>query len=213
MNKEIETAIQQLWTMRSIIKPTIDMLQASEDIETIQTNLNMLEEGINSLRVAPTPEEPPVEPIPVTFELESQDDIKITIADELDESGFVNIDVYGMDIKPTIMHPELFGNIKNASEIVLEFPVICGKTYTITQYNDEILSQYPDDPNISYVDGHWQKIKDYEMKRDTFEYSFLVTEGRNNILIGIDNPDNEEETYLDLYFNTHIHFVEEEENE
>lgn len=195
----------QLATIRAVAQMAINMFEETEDPETIQTNLDMIQTAIDYLRGAELSPQEPEKP-KVSFELIHPKDIDCSI--DTDDNHIFEVSIIGLDATPEIRNPELFGDIQNVSEITLNLPVICGKSYTVTQEN-KLLEYYKDDPSISQdSEGIWIKNNTYYTKRDMLEYSFLVGEGRNIIHINIFD-EGEEEVLCYLNIVTHIHFKEE----
>lgn len=130
---------------------------------------------------------------------------------DFNKNGEYEVEVYGVDIEPSLKNEDLFGRLEDleqpALEITLKIPVICNTNYEVTQVNPA-LEMYKDDLNIFY-DEEWTKSKVYNMTKDYFEYSFLITEGRNKIKIFINHEENENFVPLTIFnINSHIHFKE-----
>lgn len=210
-----EAVVNQLTTIRAIIAPTIKMYESTEDIHTIQPNLDMIQRAVDYLRGAPMRDD--LKPIP-------EDKLKpiyipsstgFNITSTVNKDGEYDVSIVGIDVEKKISHPELFGEVDfPATEIGIEIPVTCGKTYLVAQENP-VLEYYENDPSIKYYEdtNAWIKEKTYLMDEDNFLYFFLLKEGRSQIRIAIyadyENP---------IIFNitSHIHFktqeVEDNEN-
>ena len=206
-----EAVVNQLTTIRAIIPSTIKMYQSTEDIHTIQPNLDMIQRAIDYLRGAPMRDE--LKPAP-------EDTLKptyipasagFTITSTLNKNGEYDVSVLGIDVEPKLNHPELFGDIGiNVVELGIEIPVICGESYMVTQSNPVLSYYYPNDSYIVEVDNEgskeYIKQKDYLMNEDFFQYVFLLKEGRTKVRIEIDSKDEP------IVFNitSHIHFKKQE---
>lgn len=210
-----EAVVNQLATIRAIIPSTIKMYESTEDIHTIQPNLDMIQRAIDYLRGAPMRDE--LKPLP-------EDTLKPTyipsstgfnITSILNRDGEYDVTIVGIEVEKKISHPELFGEVDfPATEMRIEIPVTCGKTYLIAQENP-VLEYYEDDPYVKlYLDNGkntWVKEKEYPMDEDFFEYAFLLQEGRSKIRIAI-YADYEEPIIFNI--TSHIHFKKSEvENE
>lgn len=207
-----EAVVNQLSTIKAIIPSTIRMYEDTEDIHTIQPNLDMIERALKYLRGAPMRDE--LKPLP-------EDTLKptyipsatgFTITSILNRNGEYDISIVGIDVEKKIMHPELFGEVNEPmTEFNIEFPVTCGKNYLVSQANPA-LEYYKDDPSIMFysADGTWVKEKEYLMDEDFFTYAFLFMEGRSKVKISV-FADYEEPIIFNI--TSHIHFKEEPSQE
>lgn len=199
----------QLMTLRNLATSTLKTYQSTEDIHSILVNLDMMQKGIEYLRGAPIQEElmPKPEPedtIKPTFVSYSEN---LSIISTMPKDREYVVYIEGVDIDPKINNEDLFGKVDfKALEIGIEMPVICGKTYLISQENPA-LSHYQDDEYVMAIDNSYIKEKQYNMTEDTFEYAFLLIEGRTRINISI-YADYEEPITFCIY--SHIHFKKEE---
>lgn len=204
--------VNQLGTIRSIIPSTIKMYEATEDIRSIQTNLDMIQSAVEFLRGKPMPDDmrPPYPPIKIDYVVASPVAVVTKFDDKHRE---YKIAVTGTNIEPNLINDYLFGEIETpVLEMNLRFPVICGHTYQITQIN-QALSLYPEDLSI-YQDedtGDWIKVKEYVMDEDIFALAFLILNGRNKINISVIDLDDENAPELKFNISTHIHFKDKED--
>lgn len=206
-----EAIVQQLNTIRAIIPPTVKIFESTGSVDTIQPNLDMIQRAINYLRgevLQPIPPAPEDKLNPTFIPYFKGAGISVTLVTENE----YQIAVHAVDVEPTIKYPELFGDPGvDAVTMSIKIPVICGHTYKITQINP-ILSKYENDPNIiQNDDGSWVKEKDYLMEKDDFEYAFLLSEGRVNIEIYIEDLDTPENPPALFNISSHIHFKEKDE--
>lgn len=202
-----EAILPQLYTIKTVASSTMKMYEATQDIHSIFPNLDMIQRAIDYLRGAPIPED--LKPLP-------EDLLKpvyhpassgLNIISTLNRNGEYDVSIVGVDIEPKIEHTELFGELdEKVMEMGIEIPVICGKNYLITQENP-ILSHYIEDENVSEIeDGIYVKEKIYAMDEDTFQYAFLLKEGRTKVRIAF-YADYEEPIVFNI--TSHIHFGEE----
>lgn len=208
-----EAIVAQLNTIRAIIAPTVKMYENTEDIHTIQPNLDMIQRAICYLRGAPPieipdpdapePEPDPRDPAAVVF---TDPPLKTEIKsywDPTGESKFISIYVKGSDLTPENEYPDLFGASLPEETVCMNInlPVEDGKKYHIAQVNPA-LSNFADDPSISEVNGQWVKKKDYEAPvDDNFEYIFLIPDGQHTIRITLYNL-TDDELVADYYIIT-----------
>lgn len=207
-----EAVVNQLTTIRAIIPSTIKMYESTEDIHTIQPNLDMIQRAIDYLRGAPMRDE--LKPIPEDtlkpIFIPSATGFNITIS--LNKNGEYDISIVGTDVEKKIIHPELFGEVDfDATEMDFEIPVTCGKSYLVAQENP-VLEYYESDPSIKYYEDTkvWIKEKTYLMDEDNFIYAFLLPKGRSKIRIAI-YADFEESIIFNI--TSHIHFKKQEEGD
>lgn len=209
----VEAILPQLYSIKTIAASAGRVYEATEDIHSIFPNLDAMQKIINYLRGAPIPED--LKPMP-------EDTLKpiftpassgFNIVSTLNRNGEYDISIVGIDVDPAIAHPELFGNILNDLEVVemqFEIPVTCGKRYLIAQENP-VLEYYANngDTDIMYDEKYnvWVKEKQYMMNEDTFQYAFLLEEGRSKVRIAI-YADYEEPIVFNI--TSHIHFKKKE---
>lgn len=206
-----EAVVNQLNTIKAIIPSTVKMYQSTEDIHTIQPNLDMIQRAIDYLRGAPMIDDlkpAPEDVLKPVFTIASSG---FNVFSNFDKNGEYNVTVVGLDVDPEITHKELFGKVDfNATEFGITIPVTCGKTYLVTQ-ESPVLEYYKDDPTISEIDGIWTKEKTYYMDEDFFTYAFLLVEGRTEIKVVFSEEDNPNPIVMNI--TTHIHFKQKEEEE
>lgn len=202
-----EAIESQLTTIRAIIPSTIKMYKDTGDIHTIQPNLDMIQRALDYLRGAPKLEFPQ-EPEDVLKPAFSYGSEGLTIVCTMEKENFYKVEIVGLNIEPNIKHPELFGSLDvNAVDLGIKFPIVCGKPYTVVQYND-MLQYFIDDPSIEDIGGEYIKTKTYTIEDDDeFEYMFLLGKGRNFIEILVED-DNGVYAHFDII--THIHFKQKE---
>lgn len=201
-----EAIASQLNTIKVIIPQTIKMYESTKDIHTIQPNLDMIQRAIDYLRGAPMIDE--LKPIPEDtlnpgFAINTNG---FNVMTKMNKDGEYDVTVTGLDIEFNPPDEELFGNIDfKAAELRIIIPVICGKSYLVTQMNPA-LKHYPDDPDVSEVDGMWVKEKVYEVDEDEFIYALLLEEGRTVIEVAISEEDSTEPIVFNIH--SHVHFKE-----
>lgn len=207
----------ELNTIRAIANATMALYEQTEEIRTIQPNLDMIQRAIDYLRGAPMRDELKPDPEdtlqPTVISYSAGTSITVTYGK--DEQYKVMIT--GSEVEPKIHYPELFGDLDiDVVTVELGVPIICGHHYTVTQVNP-LLELYQDDPSISELeDGTWQKSKTYEMTEDMLEYAFLLPSGRTQVTITIVDEDAEDSDNAEpIIFNvtSHIHFKEKEETD
>lgn len=204
-----EAIVDQLATIRAIIPPTIKIYESTEDIHTIQPNLDMIQRAICYLRGAPLPDD--MRPAPE--EKIKPEYIPATpgffIVSQFNKKSEYDVSMDAFDIDPVIMHPELFGDNLDfkAVEMIIKIPVTCGKNYLVAQENP-ILVHYIEDEYVFEIEpGVFVKEKQYYMKEDYFEYAFLISPERSKIRIAF-YADYEEPIVFNI--TTHIHFKKED---
>lgn len=204
-----EAIESQLNTIRAIIPSTVKMYKDTGDIHTIQPNLDMIQRALDYLRGAPKLDFPqePEDVLKPTF---SYGNGGLSVVCTMEKENYYKIEIIGLNIEPNIQHPELWGELNiDAIDFGIHVPVICGESYTVTQYND-ILKHFPDDPYISELEDTWVKNKQYTMDEDDFEYMFLISKGRSSIEIFIEDSEG---VYAHFDITAHIHFKEKEVQE
>lgn len=124
------------------------------------------------------------------------------------ENGVTNYEVYGINLNPEKVKPsiETYGELNfNAIELFLNIPVICGDEYKIKQYNP-VLAHFEGNENIKkdekgyYIEGTY-----IETTKDVLKYSFLAENGRQDIVIYLEDNKG---TIWKYNINVHIHFQE-----
>lgn len=194
-------------TIKVVAASTKKIYEDTEDIHSIFPNLDMMERAISYLRGSPIPED--LKPLPEDLlkPIYHPASSGLNIISILNRNGEYDVSIVGVDIEPKIEHKELFGELnEKVMEIGIEIPVICGKNYLVTQENP-VLSHYIEDENVSEIDdGIYVKEKIYTMDEDTFQYAFLLKEGRSKVRIAF-YADYEEPIIFNI--TSHIHFGEE----
>lgn len=204
-----EAVESQLATIRAIIPSTIKMYKDTGDIHTIQPNLDMIQTALNYLRGAPALEFPQ-EPEDILKPSFSYANGGLSVVCTMEKENDYKIEIVGLNIDPIIQNPEFWGELNiDAIDFGINIPVICGQTYTVTQYND-ILQHFPDDLYIEELEDTWVKNKQYTMEDDDLEYLFLIGKGRSKIEIFIEDKDG---VYAHFDITAHIHFKEKQQEE
>lgn len=204
----------QLDTIKVIAASTKKIYDATGDIHSIFPNLDMMERAIVYLRGAPMNDDLKPAPEDTLKPIFTPASSGFNIVSTLNRNGEYDISIVGIDVDSAVIHPELFGDILNNLEVVemqFEIPVTCGKRYLIAQENP-VLEYYANngDTDIMYDEKYnvWVKEKQYMMDEDTFQYAFLLEEGRSKVRIAI-YADYEEPIVFNI--TSHIHFKKKEE--
>lgn len=204
-----EAVVNQLSTIRAIIPSTIKMYESTGDIHTIQPNLDMIQRAIDYLRGAPMRDElkpTPEDTMKIVYKVTSPG---VAINFALDGDEYV-VNVEGIDIARGEIDTGLFGKIDfDATQMSITIPVICGHTYRVCQVNP-VLEYYKDDPSVYKVGDVWEKEKEYTLTEDTFEYCFLLAEGRTKVGITISDVTDPDSFTTSFCINSHIHFKKQE---
>lgn len=188
------------------------MYESTEDIHTIQPNLDMIQRAIDYLRGSPMRDElKPVEDPKDTLHpliVPTVEGVSIETTLVGDNDYLVNI--VGIDINSRPVDKDWFGDtISDVMEIAVDIPVICGMKYTIVQRNNVLQHYYPDDPTIDKDLGGWYKMKTYVFEDDQLTYKFLIPSGYSTVELFI-TQDNDDLPMAHFKFMSHIHFKKQE---
>lgn len=205
-----EAVVPQLYTIRQLALATIKMYESTNEIRTIQPNLNMMQQAIDYLRGQPLPEdsEDPnhteVEFVSLHNELQTK-----MIYDQ--ETDTYNIEIIGTDVAQKIHRPELFGDITSAVDVSIFLPLDPSKEYIIIQQNPALAFYYGKDENVVKTEmGEYIKSKKYrEISGDGVEYGFLLSEGQTHISITVSEVKGD--IIYDIEVDAHVHFKAQED--
>lgn len=208
-----EAILPQLYAIKTIATSTGKVYEATKDIHSIFPNLDALQKIIDYLRGLPINDDlnPDLEDTLNPVFTPSSSGFNITST--FNTNGEYDVSIVGIDIEPKIIHPDLFGDILDDLKVVemqFEIPITRGKKYLVVQENP-VLEYYANNGNIEIIYdekyGTWIKEKQYTMDEDSFQYAFLLEEGRSKVKIAMytdyENP---------IIFNitSHIHFKKKE---
>lgn len=209
-----EAILPQLYTIRTLASSTAKVYEATEDIHSILPNLDMIQRAVDYLRGAPMQDELRPTPEDTLRPIFISKAPGMSIYCSFNKEGKYDVDINAYNIEPKIEHVELFGDINfDATEVILEIPIICGRVYTVEQVNP-ILAHYEEkDSTVNGIDYNgkiiYVKTKDYRFdEEDILSYAFLIGKGRSQIIISI--TDKETSEVIEFNINSHIHFKEKE---